>query len=281
MNEHINYPQIHYMFADMMKLAILVDSILEKRNLRNCIFAQVEHTDSMKFENTLTWRHGSPSPKYSVFTPNRTYIERENPMLHLWKDCDVDSNILDIYTKSSNSMYIQPDNTIELPDDYNLFLLQNIELEYYKTVDAMQYATARKIYTVFKLHPLTKKDEWDKLGHKSEYTIFADSSVNLDYLLDSAKKVFSVWSSVSLNAALRGIPCATYDNISYSEIIPTIKTAYEIDNINAVNTEDLKRFLSWYTHKLCIDTSLVGFEERIEQRIVDFHSGTPIERLLA
>jgi hypothetical protein len=130
----------------------------------------------------------------------------------------------------------------------------------------MNYAQERKVYTVFKQHPMT-----DICIQNSDYVIFADKECNLDHLLDSADKVFSSWSSVSVNAMVRGKSCASYDTTPFSEILPKITTARQLEDIEPVNPNDLNRFLSWYLYELCIDITKEGYEERIEKRVVDFH----------
>jgi hypothetical protein len=260
MNGVKGLPQTHYMFPNMLKVANLVDAILEKHDLRNCIFAELYN--NMNFEQTLTWRFGSPKTDLYVFTPNKMYLDKVNPFLHQWKECDIDHDV----TKIFGTKYSQGSRIIDLPDKYNLFLLQdNIGPEYDHMLDAMKYAEEQKVYTVFKQHPLT-----EICIHNSDYIIFADANCNLDHLLDNADKVFSSWSSVSLNAMLKGKPCATYDTMAFSEIVPKIDSAYQLEDIEPVNQDDLSRFLSWFTHKLCIDVSKEGFEEKIEQRIVSF-----------
>jgi hypothetical protein len=253
--------QTHYMFAQTIKVAKIVDAILEKHGLTNCIFSEI--VDPMKFERKLTWRFGSPKVEFFVFTPNRQYLDRENPFLHAWKECDIDPMI----TGRFGTKYSEGNVIMELPERYNLFLMQdnmNKELDHFS--DAVEYAKTHKVYTVFKQHPLTKITV-----PQSEYVIFVDGSHNLSHLLDGADKVSSSYSSVSVNAMIRGKVCASYDTTPFSEILPKIKTARELEDMQPVNQDDLKRFLSWYAHKLCIDVTQEDFEERIEQRIVDFN----------
>lgn len=252
--------QTHYMFRDILKVSTLVDSILEKRGLSNCIFAELYNY--MDFQHTLTWRFGSPNTELYLFTPNRQYLDKTNPFLNQWRDCVIDPGITDIF----RTKYSQGERLMDLPDRYNLFVMQDgIDAEHEHMIDAMNYAREQKVYTIFKQHPLT-----ENCIQTSDYIIFADASYNLDHLLNHADRVSSSWSTVSLNAMLKGIPCATYDTMTFSEIVPIIRTARELEDIEAVDYSDLQRFLSWYVHKLCIDVSKEGFEERIEQRIVDF-----------
>ncbi len=254
--------QIHYMFPTVSKVSNVIDSILEKHDLHNCIFAEIYNY--MDFGNTLTWRFGSPNTDLYLFTPNRMYIDKYNPFLNLWKNCDIDDGVLDNYNQTK---YMQTENLLDLPDSYNLFLMQEPSEH---MLDAMSYARDRKVYTIFKQHPLS---EVYIHFSDSEYIIMVDDSYNLDHLLNNADRIFSSYSSVSLNAMLKGIPTATYDTMTYSEIVPRISTAYELEDIEPVDYLKLKQFLSWYTHKLCIDVSKTGFEDRIEQRIVDFSKG--------
>jgi hypothetical protein len=256
--------QIHYIFPNVIKISNLVDSILEKHGLSNCIFAELD--GYMNFDNTLTWRFGSPNPNLYVFTPNRMYLDKNNPFLNLWKNCDLDESVMQTFAK-----YVQPQKILELPESYNLFLMQDsLGLEYEHFMDAVRYAHERKVYTIFKQHPLT---EVCTHFSDSEYTIFVDASYNLDHLVNNADKVFSSWSSVGLSAMLAGKVTATYDTMSYSEIMPRISTAYELEDVEPVDRDDLCRFLSWFTHKLCIDVTKEGFDDRIEKRIVDFSKG--------
>jgi hypothetical protein len=274
MHAVLGLPQTHYMFPDVLKVAILVDKILTERGLKNCIFAEIH--SYMEFQNVLSWRFGLPNPELFVFAPNRMYIDKNNPFLELWRDCDIDDKILDVYRSRSNNKYKQPSKKLELPSSYNLFVLQDsIGSEQDHLNDALAYARDTKTYTVFKQHPLTKIDI-----KQNEYAIFADSSYDLDHLLDNADAVSSSWSSTSLNAMLRGKRTATYDLMPYSEIVPRIDIAYQLENVEPVSDEVLSRFLSWFTHKLCIDVSKEDYESRIEKRIVDFSNGMRTEELL-
>jgi hypothetical protein len=255
-----NLHQTHYIFPIVFKVASAVDRILEKHNLSNCIFSELY--DHANFDHTLTWRFGSPNINFFVFAPNHQYLDRVNPFLNQWKTSDIDPNITDHF----GSKYIPASNKIQLPDQYNLFLMQDsIGAEYDHLMDAINYANDRKVYTIFKQHPLTQITI-----PESKYAIFADANCNLDHLLDNAERVFSSWSSVSVNAMIRGKPVASYDTTAFSEILPMINTAYELEDVQPVDQTDLKRFLSWYAHELCIDVTYSNFEERIEQRIINF-----------
>jgi len=259
-------------FAPTLKIATLVDSILTKRDLKNCIFADPD--DTREFTNTLTWRFGIPNIEYFIFSPNRTYIDKNNPRLNFWKDIELNQSIVDLYRNRSNTEYPQPEAIPDLPSSFDLFVMQDpVGSEYNHIVDAAAHATQSKTYTVFKKHPLalTKVS-----GLESEYAIFIDAAYNLNHLIEKCDRVFSSWSSVSLNAMLADKPCATYDPMIFSELIPTIKSAAELRDVPPVDRTDLGKFLTWYSTKLCINVKEEGYEEKIEQRIVDHAAGSNV-----
>jgi len=271
-NKVVQYKEMHSSFSPTLKVATLVDSILEKRDLKNCIFADPD--DAQEFTNVLTWRFGIPNLEYFIFSPNRAYIDKNNPQWNYWKNTTLDQSVVDLYRSRSNTEYPQPEGVPELPSSYNLFVMQDpVGIEYNHIVDAAAYATQSKSYTVFKRHPLALNKI---VGLDSEYAIFIDASYNLNHLVEKADRVFSSWSSVSLNAMLADKPCATYDPMIFSELVPTIKSAAELKDIPPVSRNDLGKFLTWYSTKLCINVKEDGYEERIEKRILDHAAGSNV-----
>lgn len=271
-------PETYYMVPDVMRVALGVDTILSKRQLSNCIFAELG--SAMEFDQTLTWRFGTPYPELYLFTPNRMYIEQNNPMLYLWQNVEPDPLILEKYrARTKYSQGVERD--FNLPENFVLFAMQdNFPDEYVNVMRMAAYAEDQKVHVIFKQHPLTATTI-----ATSDYVHFAGKSQNLDHLIRQASCVVSMGSSVCLTAALRGKPVATIAQTPFSELIPQVNKEYRvvdwIGEIEPIDHEDLCRFMTWWAKHLCIDVSQEDYLERIEKRIVDFTAGTTVQELLA
>lgn len=230
------------------------------------------------FDITLIYIGGSPFYNHFKLTTAGDYIY-QNPKLNLYKNWDIDENILSVYDDTKMNRYTQPDGIFQPDREYDLFLMQQLHngkdatlapKDEAITLDAIRYATETKTYTIFKAHPSTsvpnkvRWDMWEDNGLISEYTKYIDNC-HLTDVIKYANRVYSANSAVSVNALVLGKPVATYRPIDVSEIVPTITTAYEMDNIFATSKEETMQFLTWYYHRLSINIDLDGFEDKIER----------------
>lgn len=238
-------------------------------------------------ETTLTYQAGSPNFNLFRLLPGGWYIYR-NPFLHLWKECDVDEGIEDVFAGMSNDRYHQPHGAVELPADYNLYFMQ-IESQLLRDDQAcrsaLSHARETKTYTVFKSHPATdipSKVTWERYTNEgliSEYSIFVEN-MSTDDLTRNANFVYSSDSAASFNAFLQGKRVATFHQTDLSEIVPIIETPYELDNIQPASSEQRKQFLSWYYHNLSIDIFKDGFDEKIHDIVQMASVGKTAEEIL-
>jgi len=293
---------------------------LKKISVKHDIYFLFCDVIKAKFlSNTLLYRGGSPNYRLFKISPGGEYI-LNNPRYHLWKNCDIDSNILNLWNSFPNNRYEQSKKTIELPKSYDLFCLQltgkifdstnlppgKMDLpsddprwnskyldrimprDEWATRDAIKYATENKRYTIFKSHPVTSQPnvncwkDFQKEGIINEYTIFVDrDGCNIDYLVDNADLVYSADSAVSLNAMLKGKRVATYYNTDLSEVIPQIFDSGELKTVRPVPEEDVKRFLTWYYYKLSFDIESANYEEKIENFVMNFKKGQRAKELFS
>jgi hypothetical protein len=254
-----------------------------------------------QYQHTLFWTGGSPNLHLCKITPAADYLfVKQNPRFNLWKDWPIDYTIIDRFKAFKNNKFNQPDLHIELPEKYDLFLLQNMGIgarDFPYTKDALEYATNTKTYTLFKGHPALKDqkgnhtayhkqpnreiwEEYTQSGWVSEYTIFIDDA-NTDELMEHAQITYAGNSVASLAAMLKGYKTATYADNDLSEILPQIKTAYELKDVQSVDIETLTRFLSWYYHSLCIDCSTKEYdwEKKLERIVSGFKIGERTKEL--
>jgi len=234
--------------------------------------------------NTLVFNEGSANFNLFKLVPGGAYITH-NPMLHLWKGVDIDSNILSIFTSQNNTKYRQCEEPINIGRPYNLFLLQMASTADLKqTVDALKYATEDKRFTVFKTHPATGDGtDFQKLweafkrnGLVSDYTELVDGS--LEDLIDHADVVYSVDSACTFNAMLKHKPVFNYRVNEFSEIVPVVSTSKN-HNISPISEPDLLRFLTWYYHYISININRFNYEQRIEQIVHQFNTGRTIREM--
>lgn len=243
------------------------------------ITKQYTHCDvSNSRNNQLVFSEGSANFGLFKLTPNGDYITH-NPMLHLWKKSDVDSNILKTFEGMTNSKYSQPRcvNTPNTP--YNLFLLQmasTVDLK--PTVDALKYASEQKRFTLFKIHPAPGDGTdfnllWEMFKKNdlvSDYTVLVDGS--LSELISEADIVYSADSACTFNAILAGKPTFNYRTNEFSEIVPLLRTSKDM-TIPTINHTDVLRFLTWYYYKLSIDINSPIYQQRIKYIVDAYHSG--------
>ena len=276
---------IKKMLPPYIKAAKCIDKYSKQYEIP-CVF--VESSKVQILRNALTWTSGSPNINLIKLTFNSEYTYfRDNPRYGFWKDEEIDPNIISKFKSFNNNRFPQPDQEIELPENYDLFFLQiPHSKDRNETIDALKYCKDRKIYTLFKGHPTSpfpgNKKVWDKLkeeGYVSEYSIYVEAET--DFLIKNARRTYSSTSVCSLNSILQNKITATYNDNDLSEIVPTMKTAYELDDVEPIKQEDIERYLSWYYHKLCIDVYNENCDERIEKRILNFKNKVPMREFLS
>lgn len=268
-----------------MKAAKTIDKYAYKHQT-SCVF--IEKLKWRWATQSLTWATGRPMVNMIKITRNGEYIQshmkHDISFRHLWKDREIDDNIIETLFAMKNDRFPQPDNIIELPDSYDLFLLQIPDShDKEQTIDALKYARDTKRYTLFKKHPTKDHmrywNEFEEQGYVSDYSIYVDAPT--DHLVRNADRIYSSDSIVSYNALLYNKPVCTYKTNDFSEIVPMIDNAYEIDNIEPVPVDVRNRFLTWWYYNLCIDINKNDFEERIERRIINHKNNAPIKELLS
>ena len=243
------------------------------------------HTDLYRDGRRLVYSEGSANFDLFKLTPQGDYIS-QNPMLNLWKRCDVDSKILSVFEHLSNTKYEQPSVQTSIGRPYNLFLLQMAStVDLTPTLDALKYATEMKRYTVFKIHPAVGDgtdfyDLWDKFSHHgiiSEYTPLVEGDLNT--LIEHADIVYSADSACTFNAMLKRKTVYNYRSNEFSEIVPIIQSSKQLDEY-IIPEEDLLRFLTWYYYVLTIDIRST-FDGKIEKIISSFESGKNASEIFA
>lgn len=229
--------------------------------------------------DVLVYNEGSANFNLFKITPKGHYIQSSNPMLHLWKRVDIDTNVLKRFETRCNSKYTQPNSTaVSVGQPYNLFLMQHVaskDLRY--TIDALKYATEMKRFTIFKTHPAVGDDTnfdrvWEIFKSKgliSDYTVML--SGNMHNLIANADLVYSADSAGTFNAMLSSIPTVNYRINEFSEIVPLIETSKTLLN-KPIPQEDLLRFLTWYHDVLAIDILDMQAAELKISRIAELYN---------
>jgi hypothetical protein len=236
-----------------------VDILKRFETLLNSLEVEAIHIDNYPENHpTLYYSEGSANFELFKLTPRGEYIVR-NPGLHLWKSHDIDSGIIDRLNGLSNTKYLQSQSQFNAETPYNLFLLQMAStIDLVPTLDAVKYATEQKRYTLFKTHPAVGdgtdfESLWsmfEKHGIISDYTVLVDA--DLMTLIRGAEVVYSADSACTFNALLEGKPVYNYRSNEFSDIVPLIKSSKNLP-ANAIDRDDVLRFLSWYYHSLSID----------------------------
>ena len=299
--------KIYFLFADLIKAKFLSNTLMYRGGSPNYTHFKISPGGEYILYNPKyhLWKNQTIDPniinKYLSFKNNR--YEQPNKTIELPEHYNLfalqlTSRKFGAYDLPLGKMEIEKDDPRYSPNGtfFGELGLKGIELtehdvmprDEWATRDAIRHAKETKTYTIFKAHPVASSPNtktWDnfiKEGILNEYCIFVDGhECNVDYLIDHADLVYSSDSAVSFSAMLKGKPTATYYNTDMSEIIPTIKTSDELVDIKTIPEEDVKRFLSWYYHKLCFDIEQDDYEDKIERMVVRFKNGERTKELFA
>jgi hypothetical protein len=240
-----------------------------------------------QYDHVLIYHAGSPNFNMFKLLPGHDYIYK-NPFLNLWKECDIDSNILEVFSSMANQRYLEGDKQACTYSDYDLCLMQMeavIPRDDEVCRKSLNFAKESKTLTLFKSHPSTavsSKTTWDtykKEGLVSDYSVFVED-FEFNSVIDGANRIYSSDSAVSFNALLKNKKVATFHEIDLSEVVPIISSHSELDNIESIPDCDRLQFLSWYYHKLSIDVLKPDYQEKIDQTVMLVSKGkTSIEIL--
>jgi hypothetical protein len=286
---HYGNPPIR--MVNLPYFVTFVNSLVEVLDeFGNEAYKKVSHINSRNVgmtENppkaTLLFSEGSPNFFLFSLTHNGYYSLKRNPHTNLWKNFPIDPNIMDVFITIGNNKYPQPITTIPITEPYDLFLTQiSSHEDKISIVKAMQFAKENKRLTFIKDHPGAKFDfnelwkEWDIAGMVNDYTRLI-TDVNVDFLIDNSEFVYCVDSAAIFNAMVKGKRCATFKNMMYSELVPIIHKPRDILNVDHVPEEDVKRFLSWYYHRIAIDVRDPTHKDKIRRIVKDFLDGKNFE----
>lgn len=266
----------------LLEVADFVDEASHKHNAY-CMFNEYVR---LNHENTLFWFVGAPQNLFLKFVSQNeyTFIRKNTPEHNFWKIYEIDPNIKELLLSKNTDKYLQLEDDSNLPDRYDLFLLQLVNgKDKEQSFKVLDFIKKQKIPTLLKRHPLHRKELFEEFwkeaqgfGILSEYAIpiFGDTNK----LIKNATRVYSVDSAASFNALLHNVPVYTFEKMFFSEIVPTCNL-YSMDEIPQPSQEDILKYLSWYYHSFVIDTESDNWKDRIEQRIVNFKNKVPLHDL--
>lgn len=272
----------------------------------------VDRLNKNSYSNILTYSEGTPNFHHFILTLGGMYSPISgwgwdgknnkgtgvyNPFFRLYKNCDVDSNIINFYKGLTNSKFeankdLPSINLSNYPDKFDVFALQwPTWIDKHQTIDAFRYAKERKKYVLFCTHPTSNggndksiDEEWKvfkKLGVDSPYAIKVKNTDTLS-LIPHCQRVFSSCSAVNFLGLLYNKPTASYRNMLWSEVSPVISNAsLEFDNLEAFPEEEVKRFLTWMYYKLSIDLHDKNYKEKIFDRLYKYRCNYDLEDILS
>jgi hypothetical protein len=231
------------------------------------------------------------SPMFNLFklSPNGYYIYNYN-QLDLWKKHDIDHNIIEFLNDKNTNKYNQNNKIYEFDEEFILFPLQSLYVRFDANIfiRCVIWAEKNKKYIIFKKHPFSVADDhidkvWKHLQQKGiikQYAKLITHEYNLDKLIDAAKMVWCFSSGAGTQALLKRKPLSFFSWDIKGRVRPFVdyapiahlsngpEDAYSNKNINE---EDLKRYFSWYYHKLVIDLDNNDYEQKIYNRMYDFY----------
>jgi hypothetical protein len=228
----------------------------------------------------LEYSENSPIFHHFKLSPNGYFLYNYVPN-NLWKTHYIDDTILDVFNHLNVNKYNQPHHTVNLETTFILFALQSIadRIDLKKLVEIILWAEKIRIHILFKKHPFSSKNDFiDQLflrlkskNYVTQYAILVGADVNIDYLIDNCKAVWTFSSGVGFQALLKQKPVVVFKVKSYqadyfpvATVASTPEEAYIAPILPLI---DLKRFLSWYYHTLVLDVSSNTFSDKLYSRL--------------
>lgn len=250
--------------------------------------------DAASMRNTLEYVENSPIFEYFKLSPYSYYLNNF-PKDSLWKRCDIDSSILQLFNNTNK--YKQSDKLFLFDKPYILFTLQsNRSLLPHSfmpdiLIKTVLWAARTKNYVIFKLHPFTAENShilkyWkqlDNLGYITDYAVLVDSSYNLDYLIANANQVWTVSSGSGMQAVIASKPVSHfYANVDFAAIAQFSTSPEEAFITKQISELDRLRFLTWYFTKLTINSESSDLIARIRHRLEQFfvYKQTDLSKIL-
>lgn len=220
------------------------------------------------------------TPIFYLFklSPDGFYIDNEDTN-DLWKRSEIDTTILEKFNSLTTNKYLQGEQTFKDESDFILFPLQSLANKFDPKIffDCIGWAVKNKKKIVFKLHPFHHGNVVNnsvisikKNPKIQEYVKFVNSEYNLDDLIDKCCMVWTFNSGSGLQAILKGKPVSYFMKpYDYAPICKYSLTPEEAFNCE-YNSENVKRFLSWYYHKLTLDVTHNDFENKLYERMDNY-----------
>jgi hypothetical protein len=240
----------------------------------------------LKTERHLSYSEGCPIFNFFKLVPGGNFIT-DFSLEHLSDDYPIRDDIEEILDKNIlkkwDDSFTKPVNFKE--NDYILFLTQHLwskpQLDILKSV--IQYSIDNKEILVIKEHIIPpegmimykKAVEYvKKVSQKYDNIHFIDKTYETYPLLDNAKYVWSVNSSVGLTAIIRGK--------RYSYFTKNMDFAFHIAAHNANSIEEAVKYdfsyekflskFSWYYDKMVIDVNDENHFYKLDKQFYRFYN---------
>jgi hypothetical protein len=242
-------------------------------------------------ETKMKMEYSENSPIFHFFkiVPYGFYLYNYDK-IDMWKKIDIDSNILEKYNRYSTNKYDQKSKLFEFEKDYILFPLQSLWVRFDITmfIKCIKWAEQNKKYIIFKKHPFSKDGDhidqiWKHLLSKkiiTKYAILLSHDYNLDNLIDHCKMVWCFSSGSGMQALLKHKPVSFFQwdepgrkrpCVDYAPIAKFCTSPEAAYNNIGMPDEEVKRFFSWYYHKLIIDLEDAGYEKKLYNRLNNYY----------
>lgn len=247
----------------------------------------------------IEYIESTPFVKLIKLSP-RGYFISHRESEPLWEKCDIDSSI--IQTIGSTNKYIQPSNVYHFDKPYILFALQSLNftdpryilqpkyLDVKTFAKVMYWAEINKTHVLFKLHPYNQQNDltmkyWSMLrkeGLGKQYVELVSAEYSIDHLISNSMGVWTHSSGVAFQSLLHNKPTVTITrNVDWWPI-SVINDDPITTRFIEPNRDEVLRYLTWYYHKLTIDSTDTDLKNNIESRLHSFikHDFDP-ERIYA
>ena len=228
-------------------------------------------------EKDLFYCENTPIFHFFKFSPKKYFMEKED-VFNLWKKSDTDGNIIDKFESFNTNKYKQPNQTIDIEyDKFILFPLQSMFEKFNTEIfyDCVKWAVKNEKNIVFKLHTFHTNDNSIQKAIDNvcvypkvkKYVKFVGNEYNIDNLIDQCEMVWIFNSGAGLQALLKGKSVSYFMKpFEYYPMCKYAKTPEEAYD-GKYDLDTVKKFLSWYYHKLIIDSTSSNFEEKMHDRL--------------
>lgn len=231
-----------------------------------------------EYVNKIQYSETTPFVKQIKLVPN-DYFLNWFPDLPIWKNTDIDSDIM--LRIGSMNKYDQPQEQYTHDKPYILFALQSLNFMNHNYMDVKQFAKVmlwaehNKTDVLFKLHPFNRKNDltmryWNSLRKTNaggKYVHLIPATYNVDHLIQNSEGVWTHSSGVAFQALVHGKPVVSMtENVDWASISSVYRNPLETI-FTKTSSEDVLRFLSWYYHKLTLDSTSDNLSSLIEARL--------------